>query len=653
MRRPAPPIYDYDDDPADVGVAGARIALRDMETTGRLTGQDFQLDTVILNRGQSAVEAAAALVAKGEGLIIADLPAADLLAVADALKGKPATLFNIQAEDDSLRNADCRANIDHFAPSRAMLTDALMQFVAAQKWRNVFLVVGKEPADQLYAAAVRRSVKKFGLKLTGDKPWTFGNLARERRRRADPRRGAGVHPRRRGRPDRGRRRGRQLRRLRAVPHRRAQARRRHAGAGAGHLVARARRLGLGAAAEPLRAHQQAPDAPARLPGLDGDPRGGRGGDPHQVRRPGRGRRLHPAARLRHRRLQGRAGVDAAVGPAAAPARAAGAAQDAGVGGARAGLPPPREPARHARLRQAGNRLQDSFRRQIVSTALILACRRWSGPRFLLAAARPPAVPLLGAAVLAGATFGAWASQPASAYMAYVTNEKDNTVSVVDTSTWKVVKTADVGRRPRGIIMSPDGKELYVCASDDDIIQVYDPKTMQMIRTLPSGPDPETFALSPDGKTLYVSNEDDNQVTVIDIPANKATAEIPVGVEPEGEGISPDGKTLVNTSETTNMASFIDTASAKIVANVLVDSRPRIAVFNGDGSKLWVSSEVGGKVNVIDTKTHQILKKITFAVPGHRRRGDPAGRHPPHARWQDRLRGAGAGQPRRRGQPADL
>ena len=180
VRRPAPPIYDEDSEPADVGLAGAKIAMRDMATTGRLTGQNFTLDEVILSKGQSASEAAKALVAKGEGLIVADLPAADLLEVADALKGSPATFFNINAEDDRLRNADCRANVTHIAPSRSMLTDALMQFLAEQKWRNAFLVVGKDPDDQLYAAAVRRSAKKFGVKLTGDKVWEFGALARER-----------------------------------------------------------------------------------------------------------------------------------------------------------------------------------------------------------------------------------------------------------------------------------------------------------------------------------------------------------------------------------------------------------------------------------------------------------------------------------------
>ena len=61
-----------------------------------------------------------------------------------------------------------------------MLTDALMQFLLYKQWRHVFLIAGKEPNDKLYADAARRSLKKFGLKLVGDKEWTFGDLARQR-----------------------------------------------------------------------------------------------------------------------------------------------------------------------------------------------------------------------------------------------------------------------------------------------------------------------------------------------------------------------------------------------------------------------------------------------------------------------------------------
>src|SRR5206468_12771238 len=91
--------------------------------------------------------------------------------------------------------------------------------------------------------------------------------------------------------------------------------------------------------------------------------------------------------------------------------------------------------------------------------------------------------------------------------------------------------------------------------------------------------------------------------------------IPVGVEPEGMGISPDGKYLVNTSETTNMAHVIDTTKREIVDNILVDSRPRRAVWTADGAQFWVSAEIGGTVSVIDAATRQIVKRISFAVPG--------------------------------------
>ncbi|MGH7060829.1 MAG: hypothetical protein ACREFH_10605, partial [Stellaceae bacterium] len=39
------------------------------------------------------------------------------------------------------------------------------------------------------------------------------------------------------------------------------------------------------------------------------------------------------------------------------------------------------------------------------------------------------------------------------------------------------------------------------------------------------------------------------------------------------------------------------------------------VWTADGAQFWVSAEVGGTVSVIDAKTRQIVKRITFAVPG--------------------------------------
>ncbi len=208
-----------------------------------------------------------------------------------------------------------------------------------------------------------------------------------------------------------------------------------------------------------------------------------------------------------------------------------------------------------------------------------------------------------------------AATSASAYTAYVTNEKDNTLSVIDTEKMEVTKTIKIGQRPRGIILSKDGKWIIICTSDDNNIQVYDSKTLEFIKILPSGPDPELLILHPDGKRLFVANEDDNLVTVVDIQEGRVISDVPVGVEPEGMGMSPDGKVLVNTSETTNMAHFIDTTTLKTFDNVLVDSRPRVAVFNEAGTQLWVSSEIGGTVTVMNPADRKIIGKVTFEIQG--------------------------------------
>ncbi len=210
---------------------------------------------------------------------------------------------------------------------------------------------------------------------------------------------------------------------------------------------------------------------------------------------------------------------------------------------------------------------------------------------------------------------ALAAQPAAAYKIFVSNEKENTITVIDSEKLEVIHTIKTGNRPRGIILSKDGKWVIVCTSDDNRMQVYDTETFQYVKDLPSGPDPELPILHSSGNPLYVSNEDDNLVTVVDIFKGTIITDIPVGVEPEGMGMSPDGKVLVNTSETTNMAHFISTDGFKNIDNVLVDNRPRVAEFKSDGSEVWVSAEIGGTVTVIDPADRKIKGKINFEIQG--------------------------------------
>lgn len=205
--------------------------------------------------------------------------------------------------------------------------------------------------------------------------------------------------------------------------------------------------------------------------------------------------------------------------------------------------------------------------------------------------------------------------PAFADLAYVSNEKDNTLSVIDMNSLEVVDTIDVGQRPRGILMSKDNRLLYICASDDDTVQVLDLATRRIVDTLPSGEDPEQFALHPNNRHLYIANEDDAIVTIVDVKTKEVLGQIDVGLEPEGMAVSPDGKWAVNTSETTNMLHWIDTETFELVDNTVVDQRPRHVEFTRDSKIAWASSEIGGTVTIVNVDDRKILKTLTFEISG--------------------------------------
>jgi ABC transporter substrate binding protein (PQQ-dependent alcohol dehydrogenase system) len=156
------------DVPAEnVGLAGAQAAIADNNTTGKFLNQRFALEDVLLKPGDDPAAAVTALSERGISLVIADVPADALLKAADA--GRGMLFFNAGAPDDRLREADCRANVIHAAPTRSMLADALAQYLAWKQWRRWFLVVGSHERDKLYAEALRRAAKRFGGRIVQER----------------------------------------------------------------------------------------------------------------------------------------------------------------------------------------------------------------------------------------------------------------------------------------------------------------------------------------------------------------------------------------------------------------------------------------------------------------------------------------------------
>jgi len=172
QEQAAPPaLSNLDPFIKDKGLLGAELAISDNNTTGQFTGQQFVLKKFNVPPDGSVVDVFNKVIADKFTYVVSLLPAKQMLGIADLPTAQKMILFDAATADDALRNGQCRANILHILPSRAMRADALAQYMMKKRWTKWFLVVGIQPEDQLFAEAIKRSAKRFNMSLVAEKTW--------------------------------------------------------------------------------------------------------------------------------------------------------------------------------------------------------------------------------------------------------------------------------------------------------------------------------------------------------------------------------------------------------------------------------------------------------------------------------------------------
>ncbi|MES2668007.1 MAG: ABC transporter substrate-binding protein [Pseudomonadota bacterium] len=177
VDRP-PVLSNLDPVPDDLGIAGARVALADTQTTGSFLGHAYTLSVVSVPPGEDVLAAATAVL-QSSRLVLIDAPTDTTLAIADLAQARDALLFNVASGAARLRSADCRANLLHTAPEDAARADALMQVLVARQWTDLVMLTGPNPADRDWAETLRASATKFGLTIRAEQAWTFDTDLRE------------------------------------------------------------------------------------------------------------------------------------------------------------------------------------------------------------------------------------------------------------------------------------------------------------------------------------------------------------------------------------------------------------------------------------------------------------------------------------------
>src|SRR5262249_31444680 len=186
---------------------------------------------------------------------------------------------------------------------------------------------------------------------------------------------------------------------------------------------------------------------------------------------------------------------------------------------------------------------------------------------------------------------------------YAVQVFENTLTVLDTSNGKEIKTISLDAEPYTTLLTADGKRLFVSLWGGAKVLEIDPDDLSVRRTIAVGEHPNSMVLSPDNSRLFVACGNTNGVWVVDLASGNSTEQIsvslypqaPVGSTPTGLGISPDGKTLLVANSDNNCVAMVDISEngkSRVKGFIPSGWYPTSAKFSHDGKRFFILSGKG-------------------------------------------------------------
>lgn len=200
---------------------------------------------------------------------------------------------------------------------------------------------------------------------------------------------------------------------------------------------------------------------------------------------------------------------------------------------------------------------------------------------------------------------------------YVGNFKDNTVSVIDSATGKVVATVPVAAGPHGMTITKDGRWVFVSGDNSSQVSVIDTTTDSVAQAIEVGKGPHGATLTPDGRQLLVAVNGEDRVVFVDTKKRAVTGSVEVG-KPHTIAMRADGKVAYVTSQVPGKfgLAVIDLAKRAVVRTVALDKPPRDGEFAAGGKALYFTVAGISAIEVLDPKTDKIIAEIPTGVSPH-------------------------------------
>ena len=173
------------------------------------------------------------------------------------------------------------------------------------------------------------------------------------------------------------------------------------------------------------------------------------------------------------------------------------------------------------------------------------------------------------------------------------------LKVISVETQKTVKTIKIGRYPRGIAVSSDGKTAYVAEMGGNRIHVVNLDDFS-VSYIPIGSNPRAIVLSPDNSMMYVTMNLSGKVASWNLSTNKAGKTVKTGKAARSLAISDDGSALFVVNFVSDTVSKVRTSDMKTVQTLKVCNEPIGITFDAPTQRTWVAC-YGGSIKIFDNK----------------------------------------------------
>jgi len=229
-------------------------------------------------------------------------------------------------------------------------------------------------------------------------------------------------------------------------------------------------------------------------------------------------------------------------------------------------------------------------------------------------------------LMGGWVVGTGSLSAAGAPKAYVGLFKDDAVAVIDTAQNKVLSTIAVPKGPHGLVVTPDGRKVYVSSDGASTVSVIDTAADRVVASIDVGANPHGLAISGAGSRVLVSGWGSNRALVIDTATDRVIGEVPIA-QPHNGTLSRDGRTAWVASQQQGATALVrlNLATWKEVARVPLDKTPRGLELSPDGRRVFFTLAGVNAIQVLDTATSEIVTQIPVGTSPHYTPFTPDGR----------------------------